>query len=522
MTTKPKPEFNARAYYDIYQVTLAIRDKICGGTPKNPELLAGWIAATTEHNDSTTTSQEKEAREALLEPTEEKSWNGFPGDAGGIFVWARQVKALFKECASMLRITTTKIGSKQILQHGFEVKGLGGKADRVHLGGKRTADGYLEGPIHVQTAQGPRTAIKRVDYVEGVTLEFEVWILSTHAAEKRHVGEEELRRMLTFGQENGLGADRSQGHGKFDVVGFAVVQKAAKEPEEVKTKEPKKKSVSATAPSWTCRTSPLRCDKPNLAGPSPYDLPSHTNPPRAHATILAKPLRATPARRSPPSALRPFPVRHASSRRDPPSQCDEPTRVLASPTPCDEPNRPMSTCQALSVPPWPSRLSEPTQHDIPCRPTPRDLPATSPSTPTRHPSPILLDVPLRAGPARPTSPNRSDTPVQALPARRATPGASQTNATYHAHPSPFPSVATCHAASCLLVPQRLAESVLSTPHRRDLPSQLLTHRSDIARRRDKPDPVSPSRPRPPSRFGNLSPAPRQSFATALPKPRSLP
>ena len=223
--TSPLAEFNSRALYDIYAVRLKVRDKLCGGMPKNPSLLAGWIAATTEHNDETTTAQEAEARAVLLAPSEEKSWNGFPADENGLFVWSRQIKALFKECASMLRITTAKIGSKQILQHGFEVKGLV-KTDRVYLGVDKP-DGSDEGPIHVQTAQGPRTAIKRVDYVQGVELKFEVWVLHTSGAEKRNVGEHEIRAMLAFGQENGLGADRSQGHGKVDVVAFERLQVGA-------------------------------------------------------------------------------------------------------------------------------------------------------------------------------------------------------------------------------------------------------------------------------------------------------
>lgn len=213
--------FETTDLYEYYAVTIRLRDQLRGGQPKNPDLLKGWIAATTEHNDATTTAQEKEAREVLLEPSEEKSWNGFPADELGMFIWSRQMKALFKESATMLRIFTKKIGSKQILQHGFEIKGAN-KADRIYFG-KTQPDGQHEGPIHVQTAQGPRTAIKRVDYVERVTLSFTIWTFVTAANENRHVGEKEVRSMLTFGQENGIGADRSQGHGKFDVVEFAKV-----------------------------------------------------------------------------------------------------------------------------------------------------------------------------------------------------------------------------------------------------------------------------------------------------------
>lgn len=219
MTTGPMKGFETTELYDVYNVTIALRDQLHGGQPKNPDLLKGWIAATTEHDDAKTTAQEKEAREVLLEPTEEKSWNGFPTDEKGMFVWARQVKAMFKECASMRRIFMEKIGSKQILQHGFEIKGPDDDA-RIYFD-KTKPDGCFEGPIHVQTAQGPRTAIKRVDYVEQVKIKFAIWVLKTAPAEKRHIGEKEVRMMLMLAQENGLGADRSQGHGKFDVIEFA-------------------------------------------------------------------------------------------------------------------------------------------------------------------------------------------------------------------------------------------------------------------------------------------------------------
>ena len=230
--SKPEREFDARKLYDIYQCTIAMRDKICGGTPRNEDVLRSAIIARTGHEDDVTREQITEAIanspkgsaaseiDEMVEEKIEKSWNGFPKDgAKGIFIWCRQVKALFKESATMLRVTVDKRGSKQIFQHGFEIKGPD-VADKLYLG-KQEPDGFDEGPIHVQTAQGPRTALKRVDFVSQPKLQFEIWVLTTHAADKRHIGENDIRLLLTFAQENGLGADRSQGRGKFDVIEFA-------------------------------------------------------------------------------------------------------------------------------------------------------------------------------------------------------------------------------------------------------------------------------------------------------------
>jgi hypothetical protein len=217
-------DFSNRGLYDIYRIEIQFRDKLVGGVPKNKDLLADAVRAHTGFDDEKTQEQIKELGSGVVDVIVEKSWNGFALDDVGLYIKAFQVKALFKECAQMLRLAKDRLGSKQILQHGFEVKALDG-SDKLHLG-KSKPDGTAEGPIHVMTPQGPRTAIKKVDYVEKIALSFEVWVLATHHGETRHVGEEQIVQMLRFGQENGVGADRSQGAGKFDVKSFEVVQKS--------------------------------------------------------------------------------------------------------------------------------------------------------------------------------------------------------------------------------------------------------------------------------------------------------
>jgi hypothetical protein len=242
-------KWNPRRLYDIYEVEIQIRDKICGGTPYDPKVIAAWIRARTGHDDAVTTGQIEQA--VKLSPKEEAeaklegSWNGFPQDENGLFVWARQIKAMFRESATMLKVTTEKRGSKQVIQHGFEIKAMPGtqtsriavkdeggellspSSDRIYLG-RTKPDELDEGPIHVQTAQGPRNALKRVDYVSRARLAFEVWVFGTAPAETRHLGQDDIEEMLLFAQENGLGADRSQGQGKFNVLKCERVSTAEK------------------------------------------------------------------------------------------------------------------------------------------------------------------------------------------------------------------------------------------------------------------------------------------------------
>lgn len=211
--------FNPKALYNVFRVTVVFREWVCGGMPRNKDLIRAWVEAGTKYADEQTEKLIQENAELVVNEVAEKVWQGFPEDENGLFIPARQVKAALKQSASLLGITKQKRGSKQVLAEGLEVKAPDG-SDRIHLGVKEPSGTY-ENAIHVMTAQGPRTALRRMDYVVAPRISFEVWVLKTAAQETRHIGENELVSILQHAQENGLGASRSQGYGKFDVVEFS-------------------------------------------------------------------------------------------------------------------------------------------------------------------------------------------------------------------------------------------------------------------------------------------------------------
>ena len=219
--------FTSRRLYDVYAVTIAIREQICGGKPRNEELLADHIRRKTGYDDELTKKQQADAKkppldeEGLKELTEEKiekSRTGFLEDGRGLYIDTYQVKAMIKQSAQMLGFYKKKRGSKNMCAEGTEIKGLE-HPSRIYLGVK-VPDGTDESVVHAMTPQGPISGIKHVDYVTKPTLRFEVWVLKTAPAETRHMGEDDLVEILTFSQENGLGADRAKGLGKFNVVEF--------------------------------------------------------------------------------------------------------------------------------------------------------------------------------------------------------------------------------------------------------------------------------------------------------------
>ncbi|KXA94703.1 hypothetical protein AKJ36_02410 [candidate division MSBL1 archaeon SCGC-AAA259I07] len=58
------------------------------------------------------------------------------------------------------------------------------------------------------------------DYVEGATIEFEIWVTLPSGRENPHIRKGHLEDMLELGQENGIGASRTQGYGKYDLLEF--------------------------------------------------------------------------------------------------------------------------------------------------------------------------------------------------------------------------------------------------------------------------------------------------------------
>lgn len=149
----------------------------------------------------------------------------------------RQVKAMLKECGTTLDYFRLIRGFRQLVQHGVFVEPA--FIPLMRNGGMVTEpDGFEDRVVHVMTAQGPRSAIKRVDYLRAPAhVEFDVlvaepnkavhWAQARSQSKKKESGqalpdnwEEAWQQMWRLAQELGLGANRSQGVGKFNVTRF--------------------------------------------------------------------------------------------------------------------------------------------------------------------------------------------------------------------------------------------------------------------------------------------------------------
>jgi hypothetical protein len=219
--------------WNNYDVEIQIIDRIIGGIPIVPagadraDAYEAWARGQGVEDDP---SFEQPLVEALAEDDDmpvtvedvEGLETGFRSSPElGLYIECRQVKAMLRESAQRLGIIKKVRGSRQVLQHDLLVRAPDG-TQKLPLG-LQEPSGKDTRPISVVTRQGPRTAIRRFDYCVQPTLTFRVSILAGGVGDGL-LDEEKLRDMLEFGGTLGLGADRSQGEGCFELLSLTKAE----------------------------------------------------------------------------------------------------------------------------------------------------------------------------------------------------------------------------------------------------------------------------------------------------------
>lgn len=221
--------FNTAAsdVFTTYHARLVFRDRLMGGVPTNPKIIEAWLRSKAG------IEQEEEIRRAMLRTLLElgaevspdmsfaeleaaseglaaqRQTNGFKTDTHGLYIESRQIKAMLKESTNVLfageRWGVTKKGPRSFVAERIFIA-----QDRIPLG-RMEPDGVELFIGHVSGPKGPQSTLTYHQYVERPTLEFDVLAL------RDQVKPEQWREVWLHAQENGLGALRSQGFGRFDV-----------------------------------------------------------------------------------------------------------------------------------------------------------------------------------------------------------------------------------------------------------------------------------------------------------------
>lgn len=234
--------------YTRYRVHIQFLDKVVGGTPRDPNILRKWLVRRLASNDaalqlvlndtlreagielSPTATEDEIAKAAKA--MEFAQTTGFKFDDRGLYLEARTLKAALKEGIS-IGFTGERLGKRE----GYSGKAAKGFFnERVFVVGDTEGKCHLLAPYedgnlhyivepdgierfigHVDTPQGPRSAISLFEYV--TQPQVMVYIDVFKDAIPAEVWETVWRSV----EENGWGSKRSQSFGRLKVLSFEPI-----------------------------------------------------------------------------------------------------------------------------------------------------------------------------------------------------------------------------------------------------------------------------------------------------------
>ncbi|MGH9248060.1 MAG: hypothetical protein ACRD0W_00855 [Acidimicrobiales bacterium] len=205
-----------------YDLTLHV-DRLVGGIPRHPEIVRRWQEARwpdkpmpQQQGDPATVDEatdrivENLGSQALSDEQVAGIWTGFVEHDGQIALEARNVKAMLKESANIVKALGPRSAAGKTRPLRAQLAERVFVAPKFILLDRTTPDETVERPVHVMTAQGPRTALKRTDVLNKVVVPCVLRVLDDSMFPKTV-----LELILDHACENGLGTDRSQGNGTF-------------------------------------------------------------------------------------------------------------------------------------------------------------------------------------------------------------------------------------------------------------------------------------------------------------------
>lgn len=213
-------DYEQKVYPHRWQATLRVGE-IHGGTPTDPKKAEGWIRAKMgEQADEavrrlvvdTMAERGVTADEAVSDVMDHHSLNGFKRDpsTGEPYLEGRCVKAMLKEAANIAwpkrRWGESKKGTRSYFaEHVF--------VPEEHIPfGVAEPTGIDQRFVHTFRGSG----IQYEEYVDNALLTFTV-------EADAEISHDDWAALWLRAQRNGLGASRSQGYGKFEVVGWEKI-----------------------------------------------------------------------------------------------------------------------------------------------------------------------------------------------------------------------------------------------------------------------------------------------------------
>lgn len=234
MTTSVFSKWDRESYPYRFAVTLDI-PTLVGGIPSDPKVAEGWLRTKIQATDDRIREMVAEVMvergvdldEATQVVNDRKNLNGFKRTPDGVlFIEGRQVKAAIKEAVSVAvaagKVEMTGWGKTRkwltnfLPEHVFVLEEtiiLNQRGDNGELVPVKSPTGIFQQFVH--THRG--SSIQYQEYVTNAVVEFVV--ICDHPFTAK-----DWAMIWTTGQQNGLGASRSQGYGVYSVTKWEVLE----------------------------------------------------------------------------------------------------------------------------------------------------------------------------------------------------------------------------------------------------------------------------------------------------------
>lgn len=220
------------------RVTVQIRDKLMAGKPAALDAANAMLKARglEDHVEAVSDIVDPEERAKAAEKVAKDEglceFSRRPGKPG-IWMPSNNIKAMFKENWSVLGLRVEVRGSRGALAEGMFVCGVPPahvdqkdpvERDWVYLGEAPTD--VHQAVSHTVGPSGPVSSIKRHEFVHRPKITFDM-IIATAKSVNEKISDDEIAKTLVHASEHGMGACRSQGFGRFDVVSVEEIEMTA-------------------------------------------------------------------------------------------------------------------------------------------------------------------------------------------------------------------------------------------------------------------------------------------------------
>lgn len=229
-----------------YEVQLRFRHLLVGGVPANPSVIRNWLKARMDLGDQALEEivertmlerfadkhpETDEVLDELMKQEDLVSVNGFKRNAAlELCLESRCIKAGLREWANSAYPGTDWDGKKDAPGISKRKGLMSTLEERIFVPGTLVSTGVSAtelskepevGPAwveervkHVQTPQGPKSAISRVEVIRQPTLTFQFRVHDDF------LGMQAWGRILQRGEDIGLGSDRGRSDGQYDLLSF--------------------------------------------------------------------------------------------------------------------------------------------------------------------------------------------------------------------------------------------------------------------------------------------------------------